>query len=57
MNYDKRFLYCTERKTLTMGLIKRYKYQMEKLKEIVEFAVKYTPSAFNSQTARVFVLW
>ncbi|OUB12148.1 nitroreductase [Bacillus thuringiensis serovar yunnanensis] len=29
----------------------------EKIKEIVEFAVKYTPSAFNSQTARLVVLF
>lgn len=28
----------------------------EKIKEIVDFAVKYTPSAFNSQSARVIVL-
>jgi uncharacterized protein len=28
----------------------------ERIKEIVEFAVKYTPSAFNSQSARVIVL-
>lgn len=28
----------------------------ERIKEIVEFAVKYTPSAFNSQTARLVVL-
>lgn len=30
---------------------------MKKIKEIVEFAVKYTPSAFNSQTARLVVLF
>lgn len=28
----------------------------ERIKEIVEFAVKHTPSAFNSQTSRVVVL-
>jgi uncharacterized protein len=28
----------------------------ERIKEIVEFAVKYTPSAFNSQSARLVVL-
>lgn len=28
----------------------------ERIREIVEFAVKYTPSAFNSQTARLVVL-
>ncbi len=28
----------------------------EKIKEIIEFAVKYTPSAFNSQSARVALL-
>ena len=29
----------------------------ERIKEIVEFAVKHTPSAFNSQSARVVVLF
>jgi len=28
----------------------------DRIKEVVEFAVKYTPSAFNSQSARVVVL-
>jgi predicted oxidoreductase (fatty acid repression mutant protein) len=28
----------------------------DRIQEIIEFAVKYTPSAFNSQSARVVVL-
>ncbi|MEH7392499.1 nitroreductase family protein [Bacillus sp. JJ1503] len=35
---------------------KEVKVSDERIKEIVEFAVKYTPSAFNSQTARLVVL-
>lgn len=35
---------------------KEVKVSEQRIKEIVEFAVKYTPSAFNSQTARLVVL-
>ncbi|WHY27234.1 nitroreductase family protein [Bacillus wiedmannii] len=45
-----------ERRTY-YGINKEVKVSDEKIKEIVEFAVKYTPSAFNSQTARVVVLF
>lgn len=38
------------------GINKEVQVSDEKIKEIVEFAVKYTPSSFNSQTARVVVL-
>lgn len=38
------------------GIDKEIKIADERIKEIVEFAVKYTPSAFNSQTARLVVL-
>ncbi|MBM4763588.1 nitroreductase family protein [Bacillus sp. B15-48] len=38
------------------GINKDVQVTDEKIKEIVEFAVKYTPSAFNSQTARLVVL-
>ncbi|WP_338472302.1 nitroreductase family protein [Niallia sp. XMNu-256] len=38
------------------GINKEVKVSDERIKEIVEFAVKYTPSAFNSQTARLVVL-
>ncbi|WP_336825376.1 nitroreductase family protein [Sporosarcina sp. USHLN248] len=38
------------------GINKEVQVSDEKIKEIVEFAVKYTPSAFNSQNARVVVL-
>lgn len=38
------------------GISKEVKIPDERIKEIVEFAVKYTPSAFNSQSARLIVL-
>lgn len=38
------------------GINKEIKVSDERIKEIVEFAVKHTPSAFNSQTARLVVL-
>ncbi len=38
------------------GINKEVQVSDERLKEIVEFAVKYTPSSFNSQTARLVVL-
>lgn len=38
------------------GIDKQVSVSDERVKEIVEFAVKHTPSAFNSQTARVVVL-
>ncbi len=38
------------------GINKDIKVSDDRIKEIVEFAVKYTPSAFNSQTARLVVL-
>lgn len=38
------------------GINKELKVSYERIKEIVEFAVKHTPSAFNSQTARLVVL-
>lgn len=38
------------------GINKDVQVSEDRIKEIVEFAVKYTPSAFNSQTARLVVL-
>ncbi|WML42804.1 nitroreductase family protein [Neobacillus sp. PS3-40] len=38
------------------GINKEIQVSDERIKEIVEFAVKHTPSAFNSQTARLVVL-
>lgn len=38
------------------GINKDVQVSNERIKEIVEFAVKYTPSAFNSQTARLVIL-
>ncbi|MBJ8103529.1 MULTISPECIES: nitroreductase family protein [Bacillus cereus group] len=45
-----------ERRTY-YGINKEVQVSDEKIKEIVEFAVKHTPSAFNSQTARLVVLF
>lgn len=38
------------------GINKQISVSDERIKEIVEFAVTHTPSAFNSQTARLVVL-
>lgn len=38
------------------GINKEVQVSDEKIKEIVEFAVKHTPSAFNSQSSRLVVL-
>ncbi|MFS0577479.1 nitroreductase family protein [Sporosarcina sp. 179-K 3D1 HS] len=38
------------------GINKNVQVSDERIQEIVEFAVKHTPSAFNSQTARLVVL-
>ncbi|MEF2094504.1 nitroreductase family protein [Peribacillus simplex] len=38
------------------GINKEVGVSDEKIKEIVEFAVKHTPSAFNSQSSRLLVL-
>lgn len=38
------------------GINKEVHVSDEKIKEIVEFAVKHTPSAFNSQSSRLVVL-
>ncbi|MGG0255861.1 nitroreductase family protein [Bacillus toyonensis] len=45
-----------ERRTY-YGINKEVQVSDEKIKEIVEFTVKHTPSAFNSQTARLVVLF
>ena len=38
------------------GINKELQVSDERIKEIVELAVKHTPSAFNSQSARLVVL-
>jgi uncharacterized protein len=38
------------------GINKEVTVSDERIKEIVEFAAKYTPSAFNSQSARLVIL-
>ena len=49
------FTVLKERRTY-YGINKEIQVSDERIKEIVEFAVKHTPSAFNSQTARLVVL-
>ncbi|EJW20273.1 nitroreductase family protein [Paenibacillus alvei] len=44
-----------ERRTY-YGINKEVQVSDERIKEIVEFAVKHTPSAFNSQSSRLVVL-
>lgn len=52
----KEFYTAIQERRSYYGINKEVQVSDERLKEIVEFAVKYTPSAFNSQTARLVVL-
>lgn len=54
MNKD--FTKAIEDRRTYYGLSKEQVASDDRIKEIVEHAVKYTPSAFNSQSARVVVL-
>lgn len=45
----------SERRTF-YGISKESPISDDKIKEVIEHAVKYTPSAFNSQSARVILL-
>lgn len=49
------FKAITERRTF-YGISKEQVVSDDRIKEVVEHAVKYTPSAFNSQSARVVIL-
>ncbi|PAE15526.1 nitroreductase [Virgibacillus sp. 7505] len=50
------FFKALENRRSIYGLAKESPVSDERIQEIVEFAVKYTPSAFNSQSTRVIVL-
>lgn len=52
----KNFYEAIEGRRSYYGISKDEVASDEKIKEIIEHAVKYTPSAFNSQTARVVLL-
>ncbi|WP_028829267.1 nitroreductase family protein [Proteocatella sphenisci] len=52
----KNFYEAIETRRTHYGISKEEIVSDEKIKEIIEHAVKHTPSAFNSQTARVVVL-
>jgi len=52
----KSFTEAIEERRSYYGLSKDFVVSDERIKEVVEHAVKYTPSAFNSQSARVLVL-
>lgn len=52
----KNFYEAIESRRSHYGINKEEVISDEKIKEIIEHAVQYTPSAFNSQTARVILL-
>jgi len=52
----KNFYEAIEGRRSYYGISKDKVVSDDKIKEIIEHAVKYTPSAFNSQTARVVLL-
>ncbi|PJI09413.1 MULTISPECIES: nitroreductase family protein [Clostridium] len=53
---SKDFYDVIENRRTIYGISKESTISDERLKEIIEFAVKNTPSAFNSQSSRVVVL-
>lgn len=52
----KDFLQAVEDRRSFYGISKETVVSDDRIKEIIEHAVKYTPSAFNSQSARVILL-
>jgi predicted oxidoreductase (fatty acid repression mutant protein) len=56
IHMNKDFTKAIEERRTYYGLSKEKVVSDDRIKEIVEHAVKYTPSAFNSQSARVLVL-
>jgi predicted oxidoreductase (fatty acid repression mutant protein) len=52
----KNFYEAVESRRSHYGISKQQVVSDDKIKEIIEHAVKHTPSAFNSQTARVVLL-
>lgn len=53
---SKDFLTAVADRRSYYGISKEVAVSDDRIKEIIEHAVKYTPSAFNSQTARVVLL-
>ncbi len=53
---EKSFFEAIEERRSHYGISKDKVVSDDKIKEIIEHAVKHTPSAFNSQTARVVLL-
>lgn len=53
---SKDFLTAIEDRRSIYGISKESPVSDDKIKELVDHAVKYTPSAFNSQSARVVLL-
>jgi predicted oxidoreductase (fatty acid repression mutant protein) len=53
---EKNFYSAIEHRRSHYGISKEAVVSDERIKEIVEHAVKFTPSAFNSQSARVMLL-
>lgn len=56
IDMNKDFAKAIEERRTYYGLSKETVVSNDRIKEVVEHAVKYTPSAFNSQSARVVVL-
>ena len=53
---EKNFYTAVEDRRSFYGISKETVTSDDKIKEVIEHAVKYTPSAFNSQSARVVLL-
>lgn len=53
---EKNFYQAIEERRSHYGISKEKVISDEEIEEIIEYAVKHTPSAFNSQTARVVLL-
>ncbi len=53
---SKEFLTAVENRRTFYGISKEAVVSDDKIKEIIEHAVKHTPSSFNSQSARVVLL-
>ncbi len=53
---SKEFLTAIEDRRTFYGISKEAVVSDDRIKEVIEHAVKYTPSAFNSQSARVVLL-
>lgn len=57
MEKENRFLHAVENRRTRYALTDRSPVSDEKIEEIIRFAVKCAPSAFNSQGARLLVLF